>query len=313
MAQTPNAVGSSGSNETRAIKSEIEKTRVEMSETLGEIQDRLRPDHLLQQAKDGVKEAAAGKARSIMNSAGERAADVAYRAKGVGENLSAYAQQHPIRIAVTIGALAWWMLRSRDRSSEWYGAADTSSWDDDGGMSYDDGMSYADGRSLRSRVGEYAATAKGVVGEYASSARETVGEYASTAAQAAGEYAATAREAAGEYAVAARDRAIRASESARRAAGTAATTTNDWVEENPLAAGAIALAVGAAIGMAIPSTEAENRAMGEARDRAWERAAKAAAEIKDNVTKKVETAAETFVGENIIPALRSSSEPMGQA
>ena len=94
MAEERNAVGNS--NETAGIKNEIERTRVEMSETLGEIQERLRPDHLLQQARDGVKEAAAGKARSIMNSAGETAATVAYQARGV-EIRGDYVRQHPFR------------------------------------------------------------------------------------------------------------------------------------------------------------------------------------------------------------------------
>ena len=65
MAQERNEI-TQGSNETAEIKSEIERTRVEMSETLGEIQERLRPDHLIQQAKDTVTEATTGKVRNIM-------------------------------------------------------------------------------------------------------------------------------------------------------------------------------------------------------------------------------------------------------
>lgn len=303
MAEERNALTNSA--ETAAIKSEIERTRVEMSETIGEIQERLSPDHLLQQAKDGVKEAAAGKARSIMNSAGEKAATAAYRAKGMGNNLASYAQEHPIRIAITIGALAWWMLRGRGQSEGDYtahGVADTS-WDDEDAVSFGE-------PTLRSRV----ASARETVGEYASSARETVGEYASTARDTVGQYASTARETAGEYAEAARERARYASEAARRAASNATSTVDDWASENPVAVGMIALAVGAAIGMAVPATEIENRTMGETRDRAWERATRAASEIKENVTKKVEDVAENFVNENVISALTGSSgEPMGRA
>jgi ribosomal protein L19E len=40
-----------GEADSAAIKREIEQTRIEMSETIGEIQERLRPEHLLQQAK----------------------------------------------------------------------------------------------------------------------------------------------------------------------------------------------------------------------------------------------------------------------
>ena len=300
MAEERNAVVNS--NETADIKHEIERTRVEMSETLGEIQERLRPDHLIQQARDGVKEAAADKARSIMQSAGETAATVAYQARGAGDSLASYVRQHPVQVAVAVGAFTWWMLRSRDESNDWYGTADTS-WEDEDAMSFG-------APTMRSRV----AGARDTVGEYASTARETAGEYAATAKEAVSEYASSARETAGEYAESARERARRASEAARRAASTATRSVDDFSHENPLAVGLIALAVGVAIGMTVPATEVENRTMGEARDRAWERASKAASEIKENVTKKVEDVAENFVNENVINPLKgSSSEPMGRA
>lgn len=241
-----------------------------------------------------------------MSSAGETAATVAYQARGVGDSLASYVRQHPLQVALTVGAVTWWMIRGRGES-EWYGSADTS-WDES------EGRSYRDGRSLRNRVGEYASSARDTVGEYASSARETVGEYASTARETVGDYASSARETVGEYAESARDRAMLASEAARRAAGTATSTLDDFVTENPLAVGAIALAVGAAIGMSVPATEMENRTMGDARDRAWERATKAATEIKDNVTKKVEDVAENFVNENILDTLTGApTEPIGRA
>lgn len=294
MAQERNPVGPS--NETAEIKHEIERARVEMSHTIGEIQDRLSPDHLLQQAKDGMKEAAAGKARSIMNSAGETAATMAYQARGVGDSLASYVRQHPLQVALTVGAFTWWMLRGRDQSQEWYGTSETS-WEDE------DALSFGEERSLRNRVGDYASTARETVGDYASTARETVGEYASSA-----------RESAGEYAVAARERARRAAERARDAASHARSSANDFAQENPLAVGALALAAGVAIGLAMPATALENRTMGEARDRALERASQAAADIKQNVTKKVETAAENFVNDNVIDALTGgSTEPLGRA
>lgn len=305
MAEERNAVDSS--TETAVIKHEIERARVEMSETIGEIQDRLRPELLLQQAKDGVKEAAVEKARSIMSSAGETAATVAYQARGVGDSVASYARQHPLQVALTVGALTWWMMRGRGDSEEWYGSADTS-WDES------EGRSYRDGRSLTNRVGEYASSARDTVGEYASSARDTVGEYASTARDTVGDYASSARETVGEYAESARDRAMQASEAARRAAGSASSALDNFVTDNPLAVGAIALAVGAAIAMSVPASEIENRTMGEARDRAWKRASKAATEIKDNVTKKVEDVAENFVNENILDTLTGApTEPIGRA
>lgn len=280
MAQERNPVN--GPRETDEIKHEIERTRSEMSETLGEIQDRLRPDHLLQQARDGVTQAAKGKVRNIMSSAGDTAGMVAARAKGAGNYLADYAMEHPIRIAVTVGALTWWMLRGRDRSYDWQGAVDTN-WDDAEAVGYS-----GDNRSLRDRAGEYVSSARETVGEYASSARDTVGSYASSAREAVGDYASSARDSA-------RSAAIRARSAASNAAGSA----NDWANANPMAAGAIALAIGAAIGASVPRTDFEDGTIGETRDRAWERASQVAQNLKENVTQKVSTAAENLVGESL--------------
>ncbi|HEX8028058.1 MAG TPA: DUF3618 domain-containing protein, partial [Vicinamibacterales bacterium] len=275
--------------DTSAIKRDIERTRHEMSDTIGQIQDRLRPDHLLHQAKENVKEAvteaATEKVRNIMSSAGETAQTVATRARGAGDQMAEYAVAHPLRIAFTVGAFTWWMLRNRDRSIAWEGASDTD-WEDDGEYTY------GERRTLRDKVGNYASNARDTVGSYAATARDTVGEYASTARETVGEYASSARQTAGEYAESARVGAQRASQRVRSAAGTATTSVDDWVSENPLAAGFIAAAVGAAIGLSVPRSELEDRAMGETRDAAWQRASSVATNIKETVSTKVMDAAE---------------------
>lgn len=306
MAQERNPVN--GSNETDEIKHEIERTRVEMSETLGEIQDRLRPDHLLQQARDGVTSAAAGKVRNIMSSASDMSSTVATRARGAGNYLADYATEHPIRVAVTMGALTWWLLRGRSRpAQDWYGSSDTD-WDDA------EANVYGETRSLRGKVGEYASSARETVSDYASTAKQTVGEYASTAKQAVGEYASTAREAVGEYADSARESARVAAIRARSAARNATTTVDDWINDNPMAAGAVALAVGAAIGLAVPRTEVEDTTMGETRDRAWQKASQVAQNLKATVGEKVAATAENLVGESLKNASTTTTppiEPMG--
>jgi ElaB/YqjD/DUF883 family membrane-anchored ribosome-binding protein len=281
---------------TRQIKSEIERTRIEMRETIDEIQDRLRPDHLLEEARGRVTGAAAGKVRNIMSSASEKASEMATRARGAGNYMADYATDHPIRIAIAVGAMTWWALRGRGSSyTEFYGDADTN-WDEA------DAMAPGVNRSLRDKVGEYASTARETVGEYASTARETVGEYATSARQAVGEYAGSARESA-------RSAAARAGSAAR----SAATSANDWVTDNPMAAGAIALAVGAAIGLSVRRTEFENTTMGQARDRAWQRGKQVAENLKVNVGEKVATATENIVGESIKQAATTPpSEPIGR-
>ena len=281
-----------GDADTESIKREIEQTRVVMSETIGEIQERLRPDHLLQHARDGVRDAAAGKVRSIMNSANERAQLAAERAREVGNHLAWYAKEHPVRMAITAGLITWWAMRGRSNGSqEWYGAADTS-WD------YDEYEPLEP--TLRERAGGIAASARDTARDYASSARETVNDYAATARDTVNDYASSA-------ASSARD----ASRRVRRAAGSATTSLDVWVRENPLAAGAVAVAVGAAIGMAMPGTDVEDRAMGETRDQAWAKARDVAANLKDNVTNRVQAVAEDVVGESLFG--KPASQPVGQA
>lgn len=290
MAQERNEI-TQASNETAEIKSEIERTRVEMSETLGEIQERLRPDHLIQQAKDTVSEAATGKVRNIMHSAGETATMVADQTKYAGRSLADYVRMHPVQMALLAGGVTWWLLRDRDRSDEWEGASE--GWQD--GPGYSEGYSYSDERPLTAKVGEYASSAKETVGEYAASAKDTVGEYASSARETVGEYAASARSSARRAGMRVRSAAGTATVKAREGWQTASTSVDDWVHEYPLAAGAIAVAVGAAIGLSAPATEFENRTMGERRDQALERARAAARDIKDNVTQKVQDVADSVV------------------
>ena len=252
---TPQTRGQSlRANGLAAIKREIERTRVEMSETIGEIQERLRPDHLLQQAKDGVREAATGKVKNIMNSAGETAyarpsgrADPATTSRGTRRNI-------PIRIAVTARRDR---LVDAARPQQRFGAMVRRVRHVVGSR-----RRYRAARSRRARCvsAAYASSAKQAVGEYASSARETVGEYASTA-----------RETVNEYAASAASSARMASRSRPRAPpGTATTTLDDCVHDNPLAAGAFALAVGAAIGLAVPRDRVRGSRDGrDPRSRRW--------------------------------------------
>jgi ElaB/YqjD/DUF883 family membrane-anchored ribosome-binding protein len=279
VAQERNEI-TQGSNETAEIKSEIERTRVEMSETLGEIQERLRPDHLIQQAKDTVTEAASGKVRNIMHSAGETATMVADQTKYASRSLADYVRNHPVQVALLAGGVTWWLLRGRDRSDDWEGASE--GWQD--GPGYSEGYSIDEERPLTARVGEYASAARETVGEYASSARETVGEYAASASE-------TARRAQRRVRNVASTATVRTRQGLRQAS----TSVDDWVHEYPLAAGAIAVAIGAAIGLSAPSTEWEDRALGETRDQALERARTAARDIQETVSQKVQDVADEVI------------------
>jgi phage-related protein len=70
-----------------------------------------------------------------------------------------------------------------------------------------------------------------------------------------------------------------------------------YIEENPLAVGAVALAVGSALGFAIPLTEAENEYMGEMRDNFFEKAQTTAQDAIGTVKQMAGDAQKTIVDE----------------
>ena len=65
---------------------------------------------------------------------------------------------------------------------------------------------------------------------------------------------------------------------AKDVAGSAQNQYEHYMDENPLAVGAVVLAIGAAVGMAFPSTQAENRLMGEKRELLLQKAEESARE-----------------------------------
>jgi len=199
------------------------------------------------------------------------------------------------------GGVTWWLLRGRGRSDEWEGASE-------GWQSTAAPYDYDERRPLRETVGAMASTARETVGEYAASARDTVSGYAASAAETARDAAEAARcqalKASERVSSAAQTASVRAQDTWR----TASTSANDWVHEYPLAAGAIAVAVGAAIGLSVPRTEMEDRALGETRDQAIEKARIAARQVKQNVSQKVQDVAESVL-DVTAPQTGSTIEP----
>src|SRR5207253_2593574 len=66
-----------------------------------------------------------------------------------------------------------------------------------------------------------------------------------------------------------------------------------YLQESPLALGAVALAVGAAVGMAIRATRYEGELMGETRERLMQRAQSSATELLDKTKQAVNDASRT--------------------
>ena len=97
--------------EAERIKEDIERTRANMSGTIDEIQERLNPTHLVQQAKDSVRDATANKVKGALNSAGQAAKRAVGQAQTTGTRAVSTARQNPVPAALMASGIAWLMSR----------------------------------------------------------------------------------------------------------------------------------------------------------------------------------------------------------
>jgi ElaB/YqjD/DUF883 family membrane-anchored ribosome-binding protein len=291
------------------IRARIERTRDDMSATIDAIQEKLSPGQIAEQvrhtvheqiegAKASVREATIGKAESLMRDAGGTMREVQYSTADTIRN-------NPIPAAMVAIGLGWLLMNRssgrRERFEEYTRRrSDQYRYGDDqyryggeiyynpnhpayrgdamaiqgSGQRHDEGL-LAQGQR---RAGEVAEQAQSAVGDAVSQAQNAVGGAVNQAQSAVSDVAQRAQSAVGST-------VNRAQESAGALMGRTAYTAERVEDqfqrllwENPLAVGAVALAVGAAAGFALPQTERENQLMGEARDTLVEQAQSAAQE-----------------------------------
>jgi ElaB/YqjD/DUF883 family membrane-anchored ribosome-binding protein len=93
------------SGEVEQLKAEIEETRAGMSETIDEIQERLRPANLARQAGESIKEATVARAKDLAERASGVAGDIRERPGDVGIAAMRLVSESPA-VAATIGIIA---------------------------------------------------------------------------------------------------------------------------------------------------------------------------------------------------------------
>jgi ElaB/YqjD/DUF883 family membrane-anchored ribosome-binding protein len=284
--------------DTEQIKAQIEQTRSQMGDTIDAIQDRLSVANISEQVSERV------------NSAIETAKDTAYDAtigkavnfmKNVGDDVShsgafRAVKKNPLPLAlIGLGAgLLAYQSYSGKSSRRGGGRSSDKNFYSDGSRA----ANYATSGSAMRGIGETASRAFDGISHKAGSALESVGGSASAALDSVSTSAGAAYESvtgvvsnayseAGELAHRAYDRAGEY--------GTIAYDKYDEVlEENPLALGAVALALGAAVGFSIPSTKYEGKLMGEARENLVQRAQDAAGSIVDKAKQVASEAGQTI-------------------
>jgi ElaB/YqjD/DUF883 family membrane-anchored ribosome-binding protein len=109
---TPGTFGStpdaSTDRRTAELRSEIERTRADMSETIDSIQDRVRPGNVAARTVENVREAAMGKARSVANSVQQ-----AIPEEATNNPLIDRIRENPMAAAIAGASLAWLMFSGR--------------------------------------------------------------------------------------------------------------------------------------------------------------------------------------------------------
>ena len=261
------------------LKADIEDTRAELGQTLNEIQERLSPEHLMGQVKETVREATIGKVERVMEKVNDKistvtepAMEVMGRAgeklKETGSSIGNIVWQNPIPFALVglgLGMLIVRRVRSADERT-------TRSYGRESEMGY--GMAtprYAGKGRQYGASGEYAGAAR----QYDASSRGTLKETASGLMHGT-------TETVSNLGHQAKEGALRAGRGFQR-----------LMNENPLAVGAAAVAVGAAVGLALPSTRIEQEYMGEASEKIVDKAQQVARDAMD----RVKTAAQGESGE----------------
>ena len=271
--------------EPEQMRARIEETRSQMGETIDAIQERLSFANISEQvsetvnnaietAKDTAYDATIGKAVNFMKNVGDGVSHTgAFRT--VKKNPFPYAL-----IGLGAGLLAYQTFGKSSRKGNGYG---------NGRSLYDGprGESRSSFDSAKQSIGDATGRVYDGISEKANTALESVSNVAGPAYEnvsgavgnvysGAGDLAQRAYDRAGEYGTIAHEK------------------YDEYLEENPLALGAIAVAVGAAVGFAIPATHYEGKLMGEARENLVQKAQDAAGSLVDKAKQVASEAGQTI-------------------
>lgn len=262
-------------DDPQVIKAQIESTRAEMSKTIDAIQYKLSPTHLAEETKKNLK----GKVEEMAYQASDTAGN--WRS-----NLVNTMRENPIPAAMIGIGLGWLFFNKSTDDDEYYYPTYQEVGNEEHGTRYFDRAhsleeaGYRDDYSRTSQIKEgvrekanqatsKAASAAGTVQDKASETVDQVKESVGQTASAVGDKVSSAHEAtmghSSRLAQKARDNSYYYGRQAKR-------TSKDMFYENPLAAGAVALAAGALVGLLVPTTQKEHEMMGETRDQMLEQA-----------------------------------------
>ena len=204
-------------------------------------------------------------------------------------------RDNPVPIALTTIGIGWWMWNQRSGGrrvtygSGYSGSNFDSTWDTRSGY----GAAGAEAGAYRRFDSDRGVWVGGDEGEATTDrVKHAVSDASERARDTLSNASEKARETVDDVTVRTRDAANRAQRQIGQYSRQAKTQLQYWMEHNPLAVGAVAMAVGAAVGLALPETRREQALMGDARDRVVDNAKSMASSAVDRATE----AAQHIVG-----------------
>ena len=293
------------------IRGQIEETRSQMSETIDAIQEKLSIANITEQVKDQVSEQISGAVETAKDAVYDK---VNALGKSVGKSfaqigksdLAKKAQKNPWIFSVVgmgIGAILIGVLsggKPKRKVSHRHKKLDVpqtrQSFASDAENDFDYQKPEGESDELLRRINtehkeeKSASSTLAGVSSAAGSAYEGISSAAGKSYETVGKAAGKTYETVGKASGYAYEKAGNLGEAAMK-------NYKHYIEENPLAVGAVAVAVGAAIGYAIPLTKTENQYFGEVRDKIFDKAQASAQEAIGSVKQTVEDARQLIAEE----------------
>jgi hypothetical protein len=231
--QATDMTGQDEPEETTEIVESIEETRNEMTETVEAIGEKLDPARIVQDAKETVREATVGKVETMAQQATGFAGEAGNTIQQAGGGLVETIKRNPLPAAMAAFGIGWLATHRANTGN--------------GGRSWQQGAYGQQGEWGSNTYPGYR-----VDSDFASRDRDggtSPGEVLGAAADKVGQ---------------ATDRLTTGVSTSTQGIG---ERVGEVMDTNPLAAGALAVAVGAAIGMALPPSRMERDVLGTAGQR----------------------------------------------
>ena len=247
-----NKTSASDANKTpEELQADIASTRERIGRDIDELSDRVNPERLQNQAKDALADTLAGAQETVMGTVNDLGQKASARAQEASSGLIGMIRSNPVPAALiglgvgllaaggaTVAGSSGGSSRYKTYGGDAYGGFDRTggSASDRFGTSSNDALVGAKALPRTSYAQDYGdqGYGQGYGGRAGSSSQ---GSFSQRSSQSSG-----------------------------------AQGVMGWVEEHPLAVGAVTLLLGAAIGLSAPGTRYEDETMGEMSDRSIQRA-----------------------------------------